>query len=213
VRGRAYWVYLRDQAYPAGARHGLIPPNESDAHLSALREQATTEIRRQVLARHDKHCAALRRGDAVRGVRLQPHRDPRDRSGPWETTAYVVGGLPGLYYRDVSTPLGETPGEPAKQQVRALRDAVIEIRSLTLQDLKRRRELYEGGVIDEVAIAERVAELLMFDQRSERQLRRLLDRAREFEFVHLGTADADGMTPAGKRLSPGALERHYGRAA
>jgi hypothetical protein len=201
IRALACWVYWCDQQLPPGARHGLVPPSDRDSRAeSHRRAEAERYVTRKVLGRIDGHIGAVHRGATLQGARLRPER-------AYNPGSFRVGGLPGLYWGDRGTPIGTAPGEPSMEQVEGVLDAV-EVVTVSLSDLETIRARLAAEP-DRISVAERVAELLGKDGSAERILRRRLQRAREFEFVHLGNADARGITPSGKRLSQGALERHF----
>lgn len=191
-RALAYYVWHRDQRVRPRPAHALVPsPVLVDADLDQLRDQAECYVRRVLAARLDRHARALRAGHALHALRLLPSHVTSPRP-------YRIGGLPGFYRGNVraarvpavpSTPAGsrgEVTLEQAREMAAAPETSGVELVPLTLEDVLQLHHLLRTEPVDDIAVAERVAELLRVDGSADTQLRRLLRRASRVEFVHLG---------------------------
>lgn len=212
-RGLAYFIWHRDYVTRRVSLHGLVPcPVARDRHvprdpqaerkqspeevLEDFRKQAVGTVRHELLARIDRHAKALRAGDRVDGLRLRSERVT-------SPGAYRVARIPGLYRgnsplgtpksraRDAvpPTPVGGRGEVSREEALQLARDSTsgLELVPLTLEHLEHLRALLLREAPDDIAVAERVAELLRQDGPADTQLRRLISRASRVEFVHLGS--------------------------
>jgi hypothetical protein len=159
--------------------------------LDRARADAIAAVRAKLMARAAAHLKRARNGEKVQALRLV------GRGGGTMFVPAMEGvwpGLPGLYSGEWPTTVGGEGEASLELASEAVRRGGFELLTVTEQQLTGIWERLKDSEPDDASIAEEVASHC-FPGSAERQLRRLIREAQEWEYTFPGSEGITGRKP------------------